>query len=174
VTRRLPPRALTWLACLACATSVACGDSVSWSGQPPAPDFAAFQSEVYPLLLRDCAFSRCHGDPSRFFRVLGPGRTRLLPTTKPEEPATAEEIAFSYERARSMLADAARVEQSLLLRKPLEPSAGGQGHDGVDSLGHNVYRQRGSQGYATLLQWARSRTSSAPTAQGSAGAAGAP
>lgn len=172
----MPRIALTLaITLLGCAPLVGCGDSVDWSGEPAAPDFALFQSTVYPILLRDCAFSRCHGDDNRFFRVVGPGRTRLLATTLPGDPATAEEIALSYDRARSMLSDTARVEDSLLLRKPLEPSAGGQGHKGVDSMGRNVYRQRGAPAYATLLQWARSHAGAAAVPmQTTAGMGGSP
>ena len=78
---------------------------------------------VYPLLLRDCAFSLCHGDPNRFFQLYGPGRTRLDPKLMSSDPATQAEIQRSYDRARSMLATAATVQDSLLLRKPLENSS---------------------------------------------------
>jgi len=130
------------------------------SGQPatalPAPDGVSFEREVYPLLLRDCAFSTCHGAPERFLRVLGPGRTRLDATTLPDDPATLPEVLLSYERARSLLATAEHPTRSLLLRKPLEESAGGQGHLGVDELGRNVYQSPLDPGHQVLARWATS------------------
>jgi hypothetical protein len=56
-----------------------CGGEAS-TAQPPEVDRAMFEAEVYPILLRDCAFPTCHGNPARFFRVHGPGRSRLDPT----------------------------------------------------------------------------------------------
>jgi hypothetical protein len=111
-----------------------------------------FEQEVYPVLLRDCAFSACHGSSLRFFQVLGPGRGRLLATTRPLDPTTPEEIMYSYERASSMI-DAVAPQSSLLLRKPIEVAAGGIGHEGVDSLGRNVYQSAAEPGYMALTRW---------------------
>lgn len=115
-----------------------------------------FGRDVYPLLLRDCAFSTCHGKDERFFRIVGPGRVRLDPSSKPEDPATLPELLMTYERARDMLATDARAQDSLLLRKPLEASAGGQGHLGADDFGRNVYASQADPRYALLLRWAMS------------------
>jgi len=124
---------------------------------PPSPDGALFAREVYPLLLRDCAFSTCHGASERFFRVVGPGRVRLDPLTMPDDPTTLEELHLSYERARDMLADAPTAAESLLLRKPLEASAGGQSHLGADDFGRNLYGSQSHPSYVTLARWAGSQ-----------------
>ena len=116
------------------------------------PDMAIFQTQVYPILMRDCAFSACHGSSKRFFQVLGPGRGRLLPTTKPLDPMTPEEISYSYNRTRSMI-DANDPQKSLLLRKPLATSAGGVGHEGVDALDRNVYGSKADPSYVILASW---------------------
>lgn len=136
------------------ALASACAGGDEGSGALPELDRAQFQSSVYPVLLRDCAFSECHGAEHRFFQVYGPGRVRLDPALSANDPATAPEIELSYERARSMLATDARIEDSLLLRKPLEIAAGGQGHEGTDALGRNVYATRADPGYAALVGWA--------------------
>jgi hypothetical protein len=102
--------------------------------------------------------------------VFGPGRTRLLTTSKWNDTATVAELKRSYDRARAMLAGSAQVEDSLLLRKPLEPFVGGQGHKGVDEFGRNVYRFRGDPNYMKLVAWARSAASDpADVAPGAAG-----
>jgi len=56
-----------------------------------------------------------------------------------------------------------RVEDCLLLNKPLEPVAGGQGHEGADPLGRNLFASKADSGYLLLLRWARS-TGLQPTA----------
>lgn len=140
---------LTVLACVLAACS-----SGPYDAPPPTPDAALFAQQAYPVLLRDCGFAACHGNHERFFRVMGPGRVRLSPTMDAFEPATAEELQISYDRARSMLrADA--PGDSLLLRKPLEPSAGGVGHHGLDELGRDVYLTSSAPGLQVLRAWAR-------------------
>ncbi len=121
---------------------------------PPSPDRVMFDAEVYPVLLRDCGFPDCHGNPDRFFRLYGPGRTRLGVARLRDAP-TRDEMTASYERARSMLASAARAEDALLLRKPLEIDRGGAAHQGIDEHGQDVYRSTESEGYRLLLRWAR-------------------
>lgn len=123
----------------------------------PAPDAKQFEQQVYPVLLRDCGFPACHGDPRRFFRVFGPGRTRARPETDLFDPPNGEEILLSYERARSMLASEDGIEHSALLRKPLHAD-----HGGADAWGHNVYRYEADSGYAAILKWAQSVSEAAP------------
>ena len=131
----------------------ACASGEEWQGAPPNADYAEFEASVYPVLLRDCAFSECHGHEQRFFHVYGPGRSRIDPALEPTDPATAEEILATYQRAVSMLATDGDVEHSLLLSKPLEGSAGGQGHRGLDVLGRNVYASSSDPNYAVLRAW---------------------
>lgn len=117
----------------------------------PAPDYDAFERDVYPILLRDCGFVACHGAEERPFRVYGPGRLRLEPEAEPDDEATIDEVWLSYQRTRSMLVSDGDVERSPLLRKVLP----GGGHQGVDALGRSVYADASDPSYATLLQWAR-------------------
>jgi hypothetical protein len=131
-----------------------CADGAAWSGPPPAADLADFEATVYPVLLRDCAFSECHGERHRFFQVYGPGRARLDPEAEPTAPATEDEKRVSYRRAMEMLATDARADRSLLLTKPLEARAGGQGHEGTDTLGRNVYASRLDPAYVAIQAWA--------------------
>lgn len=131
-------------------------DDVRW-GSVADVDAELFRSQVYPVLLRDCAFNRfCHGDTGRFLLVLGPGRRRIDPTLQPEDPATPNELQVSYERARAMISMTDVLTSSPLLMKPLDPSAGGVGHKGVDAYGNNVYPTRDAENYAILERWALS------------------
>jgi hypothetical protein len=129
---------------------VGCGDSSAL--QIATPDAAQFAQNVYPVLLRDCAFHACHGSSERFLQVFGPGRGRLSLDSKPLDPATPAEIDHSYARARSMI-DVNAPAQSLLLRKPLAVKAGGTGHEGADDWGRNVYDSTTEPGYVELVHW---------------------
>ena len=120
------------------------------------PSVERFRVEAYPVLLRDCGFPGCHGAMDRFFRVFGPGRTRLAAGADPSDPASAEEIQHSYDRARSMI-DPSQPAYSLLLRKPLASSAGGAGHKGDDSLGRNVYLSSADPNFQVLRAWVLSQ-----------------
>jgi hypothetical protein len=129
---------------------LACGDTNELSLSTP--DRAQFAMEVYPVLLRDCAFHACHGSTERFLQVFGPGRGRLAADIRPLDPPTDAEISHSYDRARSMI-DAQAIDRSLLLRKPLAVSAGGTGHEGADDLGRNVYQSKTEPDYAVIVRW---------------------
>jgi hypothetical protein len=50
------------LACTACSVD-------NPSLELPSPNVEEFAADVYPVLLRDCGFPACHGNPERFFRV---------------------------------------------------------------------------------------------------------
>ena len=136
------------------------------------PDRMRFDQEVYPVLLRDCSFQACHGSSERFFQVYGPGRARLPPVSDALEPASAAELAYSYDRARSMV-DVTTPEHSLILRKPLAASAGGSGHEGADTLGRNVYQTKLDPGYAAIAAWVLSvPTPMMPGGSGGSGGGG--
>jgi hypothetical protein len=122
-------------------------------------EFKQFQRDVYPVLLRDCGFAACHGAPDRFFRVWGPGRSRLATGTGVPEPfdlPTGAELSTSYSLALSMI-DEAHPERSLLMRKPLAVAAGGAGHLGVDSFGRDVYRTTEDSGFVALAGFVRAQ-----------------
>ncbi|KIG19402.1 hypothetical protein DB30_02683 [Enhygromyxa salina] len=125
----------------------------------PAPDFDDFRATIYPLLLRDCGLSRCHGDADRFFAVWGPGRQRLAPEfDEPLDPPTEDEVWLSYQRTRAALThDRAPGGQLIskqlldapLLRKPLE----GHDHAGQDRWGHNLWTREDPR-WRMLVVWA--------------------
>jgi hypothetical protein len=133
-----------WVA--ACAN-----DSTSWDTLDRDP--SVFVAEVYPVLLGDCGFPACHGDPARPLWIVGPGRTRLRPETPPFAPATAEELATTYTRTVSMLAGPDAPSQSWLLRKPLAVRAGGASHAGDDDFGRPIYASKDDPRWQALFFW---------------------
>lgn len=145
-------KALLWsLGLVGCVALGACDKGPGWKN--PDVKFTEFKEEVYPVLIRDCAFQACHGAEGRFFRVWGPGRTRLDPSmSNAFSEATSEEINRSHERAVSMV-DPEDPGHSLLLRKALATEAGGSGHLGADKFGRNVYRTVDDEGYLKLSRW---------------------
>ena len=152
--------AMLLLSVLGSAAFAGCqGDG--WNGQVPSPDPATFRDQVYPVLMRDCAFNDCHGAPHRFFQVFGPSRLRADPKTEQNAPVEPIELQMSYDRARAMLISDGPITRSLLLSKPLEQAAGGVGHRGVDDFNRNVYQSVMDPGYAVLLRWAQTNTQAA-------------
>ena len=117
-----------------------------------------FRSEAYPVLMRDCGFNACHGVSERFLIIFGPNRARIDPATHHDTPVQDLEMQVTHERARSMLVTDGPVTRSLLLTKPLERSAGGVGHGGVDDFDRNVYQSVADPGYVALLKWAQAVT----------------
>ena len=118
--------------------------------------FVPFQQDVYPVLLRDCGFSTCHGAADRLFRVWGPGRARLQTdgiTPEAFASPTGDEIGNSYALALAMI-DPRNLGESLLLTKPLSVGAGGAGHGGVDRYGRDVYRTPDDAGFRVIARWA--------------------
>ena len=120
----------------------------------PVPSTTEFARVVYPILMADCGFSGCHGDAARFFSVFGPGRTRLSEHTPIYEPPTPRELAWSYDRARSMLIAHEGPRRSPLLRKPLAVRAGGSGHQGDDQWGAAIYSSKDHPNWVALFLWA--------------------
>lgn len=142
----LAPRRLRPAAALLAALLPACDDP---ERVVPAPDRARFGAEVYPLLLRDCSFPACHGDPRRPLFVPGPGRTRLGTPESPLDEPTRDEVDLAYDRARAWLL-AEGDEPPPLLHKPGPRAA----HEGRDEHGRNVYEDPDSPGLAILKSWA--------------------
>jgi hypothetical protein len=123
-------------------------------GAVPEADAEVFRRDVYPVLLADCAFPACHGTHERFFAVFGPGRARLSLDTPVLDPATPDELALSFTRARSMLVSPDGIRRSPLLRKPLAKAAGGAGHGGEDEWGENIYASKQDPNFQALFFWA--------------------
>jgi hypothetical protein len=135
--------------CLALWGLAGCAEEEPW--EVPMIDNNRFESDVYPVLLRDCGFHACHGSEERFFRIWGPGRVRMGDHFAFDEADDAE-VDETYRRAVSFI-DSIDPKRSLLLKKPLAVEAGGAGHLGVDKFGRNVYRTTASPGYLALVRW---------------------
>jgi hypothetical protein len=55
--------------------------------------------------------------------------------------------------------------RSPLFLKPLEPVAGGAGHEGTDLFGRDVYQDKLDPSFVVLQNWVMSASTSAPLAE---------
>lgn len=129
------------------------GGCISSDVEVPAPDYDDFRADVYPLLLRDCGFARCHGDGERFWAIWGPGRTRLDEADAPLgplDPPSDREVWMSYQRTRAALSHDDDPLAAPLLQRPLE----GHRHGGTDAWGHNLWT-RDDPRWQLVARWAQ-------------------
>lgn len=137
-----------------CSVTGACADEQPWELSEASTTSNAW-AETYPVLLRDCAFFACHGSTERLFQVWGPKRRRLFEgnlTGNEERERIGQESEKTFQMALGFI-DINDPGNSLLLRKGLDPQAGGTGHLGLDKFGRNVYRSGDSPGYVQLAKW---------------------
>ena len=118
------------------------------------PDPIRFAAEIYPVLLRDCAFAACHGDPVRPLFVPGPGRVRLDPSRALLDPPTEDELLRAYDRARGLVElEVGRASDEEELPLLLHKTRAGAAHRGRDDHGRNIYEDPRADGFAALLDW---------------------
>ena len=149
-----PPPASTFRA--PCTTTVGTASGFDSKVAPTAPDFATFKSEVNPLFQSTCAAGNCHGTTvNDLYLTCG---------TSPEQ------VRWNYFAAQAYLAQTPAVgftaltpEQSELLRRPLNPGAGGSFHEGGI-----VFQTVNDDGYKALLDWAKAYKPPPPPAGGAA------
>lgn len=119
----------------------------------PALDEPYFRCRVQPVLTRSCSAFACHGDGRRFFRVFARNRLRLG-GTEAERNAflRADERAYNFDSARAVV-NAADPSQSLLLRKPLETTAGGYYHGATLRGTSDVFAGEDDPDFKVLSAW---------------------
>ncbi len=108
---------------------VGCVPEGEWVEVGPETDLDRYVAMVQPILEARCANPTCHGDAGRPLALYAPRLYRLdEERTWLDEPLTDEELELNHRRARAFLSEP--VEESQLLRKPLDEDAGGAWHDG--------------------------------------------
>ncbi len=116
----------------------------------PAGDFAAFTSDVQPLLAEECGNPSCHGSEARPLALFSLHQHRRDPADVFRDlPLTEEELWLNYVGVLAFLDQIDDASRSLLLTKPLSPSSGGGDH-----VGGVQFEDRRSYGYRLLLGWA--------------------
>jgi hypothetical protein len=119
-----------------------------------------FDCKVQPVLTKDCSQLACHGAPTtpgRYFRIYARNRFRDDYAQKTEMTRNAilrgSEREHNYDAARAFV-DLAHPEDSLILRKPLETTAGGYFHRGATLYGGaNVFADTTDPDYQIIAGW---------------------
>jgi hypothetical protein len=136
--------------------AIACQSGLDDPKSMPQLDGPYFDCKVQPILTKSCSTFACHGDARRFYRVFARNRLRAQGAEKDRNSAlTGLERASNLDAARAFV-DPEAVDQSLLLTKPLDASAGGAFHRGAELFGGgNVFANRDDPDFKTLAAWAR-------------------
>jgi len=138
-----------------CCLTVGCAEEQPWQLSEATTTSKLWTESAYPVLMRDCSFFACHGSPDRLFQIWGPKRRRIREgdlVDDAERVRLGEESNATFAMAVGFV-DINDPGNSLLLRKALDPQAGGTGHLGLDKFGRNVYRSGDSPGYVELAKW---------------------
>ena len=133
---------------------------------PPPLDRAYFRCHVQSVLTRSCSMFACHGADgtsgtnSRYFRVYA--RSRLRAAGIAEAMRNSTFTAAEYEAnftAAGDLVDVGAPDNSLLLLKPLDQSAGGFFHRGADLYGQgDVFLSKTDPDFVLLSAWVHGAT----------------
>lgn len=140
-----------------CFAAVGCQEEQPrWQLSEATTSSPLWREGAYPVLMRDCSFFACHGSTDRLFQIWGPKRARLSDASMLDKEAERvlinDEIQATFDMALGFI-DINDPGNSLLLRKGLDPQAGGTGHLALDKYGRNVYRSAASPGYVDLAKW---------------------
>lgn len=103
---------------------------------PSNPDFAAFRDSVNPVLGQRCAAGNCHGSP---------GNSMYLTCGN-----TDEQIRWNYFEVGDYVSHSPRTSE--ILRRALDPAAGGTFHEGG-----TVFTSSDEPDYQSLLAWAEEK-----------------
>lgn len=144
------------------STFFACQPDFNVPLAPPPLDRAYFRCRIQPVLTRSCSMFACHGADgtsgtnSRYFRVYA--RSRLRAPGIPEAMRNSTFTSAEYEAnftAAGDLVDVSAPDDSLLLQKPLDQSAGGFFHRGADLYGQgDVFLTKTDPDFVLLSAWA--------------------
>ena len=123
-----------------CSESVPSDPAFDPNTDPMTDDYADFKSNVHPVLAQNCAAGNCHGAESNSLRLVC-----TIGTTDADVLAR-----WNYFAAVQYLASkAGELATSEILRRPLDPAAGGAYHEGGP-----IFPNQSDPGYKAILEWA--------------------
>jgi hypothetical protein len=130
----------------------ACSDVVNEAAPNPADslDEGVFVCKVQPVLVRQCSYLACHGNPGTALRVYSPGKLRAIPPANADDAnakITAAEQHANYLSAAGFSFDTP-PDSNWLLLKPLPPSWGGYEH-----LGGAIYTSPTDPQFTAIHDW---------------------
>lgn len=139
----------------------ACQPDFNVAVSPATLDEPYFRCRVQPVLTKTCGMFACHGADgtsgtnARYFRLYGRSRLRFAGTTEAARNSTmtAQERTANFVAARALV-DTQNPDQSLLLMKPLDQSAGGWFHRGAELYGQgDVFLSVDDPDFRVLSAW---------------------
>lgn len=116
-------------------------------------DRTYFECNVQPVWDRSCSALGCHGDARRPFHVFTRNRMRLDGTnTERNRVLSQQEMDHNFNNSVGFATS--DPDASWLLRKPLDPEAGGFFHFGKELFeGDDVWTSDEDKEYATVRAW---------------------
>ena len=132
---------------------VACSEVTNAPGVDPTSklDENAFRCTVQPILVRQCSYIACHGQPGTALRVYSPGKLRAGSAQSLDDliaPLTDAEQHGNFTSAAGFAVTAATPDDNFLLKKPLPSSAGGFEH-----AGGAIYAGTNDPQYVAIRAW---------------------
>ena len=151
----LPPRLVLMLALAQAACTTLANDTV----EDPTTGLneTVFKCKVEPILVAQCSYNACHGNPLSALRVYSIGKLRAVPPTDLDaaaSPLSNAEHHANYLSAAGFAALTDLPANNWLLRKPLPPNDGGYEHKGGA-----IYTGPADPQYAAITQWLTGATS---------------
>jgi len=123
-----------------CSTVVPGDPAFDPSADPPNADYSTFAYTVQSVVGSSCAAGNCHGSPSNSLR--------FACTQGTPDPNVV--MRWNYFKATQYLsAKIGDIANSEILRRPLDPAAGGSYHEGGA-----IFASQADGGYVALLNWA--------------------
>ena len=102
----------------------------------PAADYDLFVTTVQPVFVTRCANPSCHGSADRPLALYAEWQFRIdRADLWSPPPLDDDELQRNFDRARAFLVGLQAPEDSQLLRRPLDPAAGGADHAGGVQFG---------------------------------------
>ena len=116
-----------------CSTILGRDSLFDASVAPSSADYGQFETEVNPVLAKNCAAGNCHGSPANsLYLTCG---------------ETAEQKRWNYFAAADYVSTT--TQNSEILRRGLEPSQGGTYHEGG-----TIFTSINDPGYKSIQSWA--------------------
>ena len=115
-----------------------CVEPADPSELPPA-DFALFADTVQPVYANRCANPSCHGSADRPLALYAAWQYRIDSADLWSPPPISDvELEANFDRSRALLVGLTDPGDSQLLRRPLDPDAGGADHAGGVQFGDDT------------------------------------
>jgi hypothetical protein len=137
--------------CVFVLAVAACADVANAPVAAPALDETVFRCKAEPVLVTQCSYNACHGQPESALRVYALGKLRAVPpadTSALSAPLSEAEHHANYLSAVGFSTYGVAPVDNWLLRKPLPPGSGGYEH-----AGGAIYVGTGDSNYVALFQW---------------------